>query len=178
MNSHTLQWLLLIVPWLTLLFMKKDDVKRFMPVGLLTALSSAIIGEIGSTLQFWRIGETVFPFSHTATFSYGAVPVAAMWVFKFTYERFWLYVATNAILDAGFAYMIFPWLVSVGILSFVRSSFIVYAINWGHQMILYGYQMWQDDIFTQKTTAGTMGIHVQPATAKPLPVERNSQDKK
>ena len=150
MNNQLIQWAMLIVPWLTLFLMKREDIKRYMPVGLFAALTGAIIGEFGSTLQFWGIGETVFPFKHTPLFAYGAIPVAAMWVFKFTYGRFWTFVVTNAILDIGFAYVVFPWLVSIGVFSFLRSSLVVYLINWGHQMILYGYQMWQDDIFVQR----------------------------
>jgi hypothetical protein len=172
--NQLIQWAMFIGPWLTLSLMKREDIKRYMPVGLFTALTGAIIGEFGSTLQFWEIGETAFPFKYTPLFAYGAIPITAMWVFKFTYGRFWTFVFTNAILDIGFAYVIFPWLVSIGVFSFLRSSLVVYLINWGHQMILYGYQMWQDDIFVQKEEANSFSTNLQPVATKPLPEEKDN----
>ena len=168
MNNQLLQWSMLFVPLLTLFLMKRDDVKRFAPVGIFAALTGTLIGEIGGTLQFWGIGETVFPFGNTPTFGYGAIPVASMWVFKLTYGRFWTYVVTNAILDLGLAYVIFPWLVSIGVFTFLRSSLIVYIINWGHQILLYSYQIWQEGIFV-KDARTSFSKNLQPAAAKPLP---------
>lgn len=177
MSNQIIQWSMLLLPWLTLLLMNREDVKRFAPVGVLSALTGAIIGEIGGTLHFWGIGESVFPFSHSATFAYGAIPVTSMWVFKFTYGRFWLYLITNAILDLGFAYIILPWFVSIGILSFLRSSLNVYIINWGHQILLYGYQIWQEGIFVKNEKASRYS-NLKPAAAKPLPQsEDNHPDK-
>lgn len=177
MVNPTIQWSMLFLPWLTLLLMKREDVKRFAPVGLLSALTGAVIGEFGGAFQLWGIGESVFPFSHSATFTYGAIPVTSMWVFKFTYGRFWTYLLTNAVLDLGFAYIILPWLVSIGVLSFLRSSLIVYIINWGHQILLYGYQIWQESIFV-KNEITSFSVNLKPAAAKPLPNNQDDQPEK
>lgn len=172
MSNQTILWGMLLAPWLTLIFMPGKDVKRFMPVGLLTAVTSAIIYESGITLMFWGAGETLFPLKQTSTFIYGALPAFAMWIFKYTYGRFWTYVVTNAIFDIGFAYILLPWLVSRGIMSSVNSH-TVYLINIGHEMVLYGYQMWQDDPCLKYTRAG-FKKNPQPVAAKPLPEDEQN----
>lgn len=107
MSNQAILWSMLILPWLTLFLMKKEDIKRFMPVALFTAVTQAIIVEVGITLGFLGGGrETLFPLNQMPTFTYGAISVFTMWIFKFTYERFGLYIAVNAIIDYGFAYII------------------------------------------------------------------------
>lgn len=167
MSNQALQWSMLILPWLTLFFMKKEAVKRYMPVALLTAVTGAIIVESGITLGLWSVTETLFPLNQIPVYIYGAIPAFTMWIFRFTYGRFWLYVATNAIVDIGFAYMILPWLVNRGILGFLGSSFQVYLINIGHELLLYGYQLWQDDAFA-RSERPVYHPALQPAAAKPL----------
>lgn len=176
MSNQMILWGMLIAPWLTLVFMPKEDIKRFMPVALLTALTSAIIAESGITLNLWGTAETLYPLNQMQPFSFGAIPAFTMWIFKFTYGRFWLYIVTNAIVDLVFAYLLMPWLVIRGVMSFLSSSFTVYLINFGHEMVLYGYQMWQDEAFVQSDRTSFCRT-LQPIVAKPLPEdEENSPD--
>jgi hypothetical protein len=167
---------MIIIPVLTLFFMKKEDIKRFAPVALLTAVTGAIIVESGTTLHLWEVKETLFPLNQIPPYIYAAIPIFTMWIFKFTYGRLWLYVLTNAIIDIGFAYVILPWLVRIGIFAFISSSLQIYLINIVHEFVLYGYQMWQDDIFahSEKTSLSTM---LQPAASKPVHEIDNNPDK-
>ena len=175
MSNQTFLWASFIIPWLTLFFMKREDIKRFIPVALFTALLSLIIGEIAGSLRFWEAGETVFPFKATHPTVIGALPVVTMWIFKFTYGRFWVYLVTNAILDLGFAFVFFPWLVLRGMMAFLSSSLIVYLLNWVTQIVIYGYQIWQEGIFlgADKTSSSH---NFQPAMAKLL--DEDCEDKK
>ncbi len=176
MSNQIILWSMIILPVLTLFFMKKKDIKRYTPVGLLTAVTGSIIVESGTTLQFWAVKETLFPLNQIPPYIYMTIPIFTMWIFKFTYGRIWLYVATNAVLDIGFAYAILPWLVHIGIFQFLSSSLLVYLINIAHEFVLYGYQMWQDDIFalSEKPAVSSM---IQPAIAKPLYETEGNKDK-
>jgi len=177
MSNQVVSWSMFIVPWLTLFFMNKEDIKRYMPVGLMAIVTTTIIHDIGITLGFWVVLESAFPLYEMLPYFYGNIPVLAMWVIKFTYGRFWLYVLTNTVLDIGFAFFIlgkfFP---TRGIYELVGiSSLGVLSINYIHMVVLYSYQMWQEGIFV-RSEKSNMSANVQPAAAKPLDQDDNTNN--
>ncbi|MZP29766.1 hypothetical protein GTO91_08615 [Heliobacterium undosum] len=161
MDNQTISWILFIVPWVTILLMNNDDKKRFVPAGLFSGITSGLIYQLGMIADLWYFKDVNFP-----VIMYGLFAVAAIWVLKFTFGRFWVYTITNAILDAGFAYVIFPWFGRKGLIGVGDwTSLFVYTINFIHAALIYGYQMWQDDIF--KTNEKTkMALNVQPVPAR------------
>lgn len=167
MNNNLILWSMFFIPWLTLFFMKKEDIKRYMPVGLLAIVTTTIIHDVGLTLGFWVVLENAFPFHQMLPYFYGNLPVLSMWIFKFTYGRFWLYVITNVVFDIVFAFGLLAYFFPArGIYELVRiSSFGVLGINIVHMLILYGYQLWQDDVFARsERTSFSSKLH--PAAAK------------
>lgn len=161
MSNQLILWSMLILPWLTLIFMKKDEIKRYMPVALFTAATSAIIIESGATLGLWAYRETAYPIK-MISYNYGIIPVITMWIFKFTFKRFWVYLAVNAVFDIGFAYLMLPWLVSRGIFDFVNSRIVLF-ITIPHSILLYVYQKWQEGELIRLESK-----NLQPAAAKQL----------
>ena len=140
MSNQVIILLMFIVPWLTLFFIGKQNLNRFMSAGLFTAVSSGVIYQFGIIFKFWYFKEISFPL-----IMYGTLPVAAMWVLKFTYGRYWIYTLTNAILDLGFAFVMFPWFGGREILGTGPwTSLIVYVINFIHAALIYGYQVWRE----------------------------------
>lgn len=177
MHNQVISWSMFIIPWLTLFFMKREDIKRYMPVGLWAIVSTTIIHDVGVTLGFWTVLKAAFPLNEMLPYFYGTMPVLTMWVIKFTYGRFWLYVLTNTVLDIGFAFFIlnrfFP---SMGIYKLVGiSPFGVLAINYLHMVALYIYQMWQEGIFAHSERSTDLLTNLQPAAAKPLPDDHNDK---
>jgi len=140
MDPQLILWMLLIVPLLSLFLMKKEKLKRFMPVSLFTAFTSGIIYEIGIIIGIWYFQTIAFPFV-----LYGFFPAVAIWVFRFTYGRFGLFIATNALIDLVWAFIIFPWLSKMGLIGmWPWTPLIVYLFSLAHSCLLYGYQMWQE----------------------------------
>ncbi|MBP2642593.1 MAG: hypothetical protein H6Q67_480 [Firmicutes bacterium] len=175
MSNQVILWGMLIAPWLTLFFMPKEDIKRFMPVALLTAVTSAIIVESGITLKMWSIAETVYPLNQMIPYVYGLSPLLSMWIMKYTYGRFMVYIITNAILDLGFTYTLLPFLSSRGIFLFISATpLIAYLPTIPHAALLYGFQMWQEGIFARSEKDNT-AANLQPAAAKPL--TKNQENK-
>lgn len=174
MSTQTVAWSVIIIPWLTLFFMKKEDVKRFMPVALFAIVSSTIIYESGITFKMWSTRETAYPLSQMLPSIYGAFPVLTMWVFKFTYDRFWPYLATNAVLDFVWAYAIFPSFVTSGILVFLKSSLYAFILTVCHAILVYGYQIWQEDKLVP-VVRRVFSPRIQPAATKPS--FKNKHDK-
>ncbi|VBB06488.1 Hypothetical protein LUCI_1721 [Lucifera butyrica] len=175
MSNQVILWSMLLTPFLTLFFMKKEDVKRYMPVGLFSAVTSAIIGDVGVTLGFWVHRETAYPLHSLMPFDIGLNLVLTMWVFIFTYRRFWMYMITNAILDIGFDFFLFQYYFpSRDIFNLVGiSPFQSYLITLGHALVIYGYQMWQEGILVRSERTTFLG-NLQPATK---PLSRDQENK-
>ena len=144
MNNQAILWSSLIAPWLTLFLMKKEDVKRFMPLALFTLTIIVIVIQMGITTGLWVIQETTFPLVSIPTYVYGVYPVGAMWIFIFTYGRFWKYLITELVVNSLLVIFGLPWLDNRGILIF-HTPLITFFIVTGVGMLLYIYQMWQED---------------------------------
>lgn len=144
MNNQAILWSSLIAPWLTLFLMKKEDVKRFMPLALFTLTIIVIVIQMGITTGLWVIRETTFPLVSIPTYVYGVYPVGAMWIFIFTYGRFWKYLITELVVNSLLVIFGLPWLDNRGILVF-HTPLITFFIVTGVGMLLYIYQMWQED---------------------------------
>lgn len=142
MSNQVIILIMFIVPWLTIFFVRKQNLNRFISAGLFTAVTSGVIYQFGIIFGFWYFKEISFPL-----IMYGTLPVAAMWVLIFTYGRFWKYTLVNAILDLGFAFVLTPWFGQREILGTIPwTGLIVYIINFIHAALIYAYQVWLDGV--------------------------------
>lgn len=176
MSNQVLLWGLFIVPWLTLILMPKQDIKRYLPAGLLATVLCIITTEIGIANGWWYIRETTYPLAVMPTYTYGAFPVVTMWALKYVYGRFRYFLVTELFLNTFFAIIYVPWIASRGIKDF-DARLILFFFAWAMGLILYGYQMWQEGIFAQAEKSD-FAHGVRTAAAKPLPPDLDESDKK
>ena len=143
MSNQVILWGTLLIPWLSLLLMKKEEIKRYISVGLLSTILCIIAIEAGIRFNWWVIRETTYPLSILPTYVYGFFPVLPMWLFKFTNKRFGLYLAVDTVLNIIFAYVVLPWFAQTGIIYYYArlNAFILETII---TVILYGFQSWQE----------------------------------
>lgn len=148
MNNQILLLVMIILPWLSLFFLKKDDIKRFMSVALFSAITSILISEINETLKMFVVKETLYPLQ-TPTYLLGLNPVVTIWIFKFTDRKFWRFLGVEVVFNLGFAYIFLNYfLQSRGIIQIIKGGPIIpFAMTMIHGVILYVYQRWQEDIF-------------------------------
>lgn len=163
MSNQTLFWASLIFSWLSTLFLKKEDLRRYMPVSLFCMLTFTFIFETGITLHWWAIKENFFPLVNMPVFIYGAYLIGTIWIFKYTYGRFWLFIITNIVLDYFLIFFLLDWFVQRGIWESYISHSQVLLITTALAILIYGYQMWQEG----QTRLVSMP-NVQPAISKPL----------
>lgn len=168
MSNQTLLWASFVISWLSVVFLKKEDLRRFMPVALFSALLTTIVMELGISLNWWQQAETVFPFISMSIFTYGAYLVGTIWIFKYTYSRFWLFMLTNAIIDFILVYFISNWLVQLGIFQIYLSTFYRFLMSVTMAVLLYDYQVWQEG----EVVSFRSFPSVQPAASKPLDEDR------
>lgn len=167
MSIQTIHWALFVIPWLTIFLVRKEDIKRYMPATLFATILSTLIHDSGITLGIWTLHETVFPLHGMTPYLYGSLAITALWVLKFTYGRFWLYMATNIILDIGFVFLFLGKLLPAkGILSLNVPPLQALPITLIHAVLIYGYQVWQEGVFIRSESKSYSSI-LQPAAAKP-----------
>ncbi|MEN6324745.1 MAG: hypothetical protein ABFD18_00840 [Syntrophomonas sp.] len=143
MSNQMIMWGSLIVPWLTLAFMNKEDIKRFMPAGLFATFLTIIFCDVGVRNGWWQFRATPYPFALLSPYVYGLFPIIPMWILKFTYERFWLFMGTESVVNVIFSFVLLPWFGSRGILEF-NAGLIVFVVATLFALLMYGFQMWQE----------------------------------
>jgi hypothetical protein len=167
MSNQTLLWASFVLSWLSTLFLKKEEMRRYMPVALFCMLVFAFIIESGISLHWWAVKESSFPLINIPIFVYGAYLVGTIWIFKYTYGRFWLFITTNIVLDFILIFFLINWFVQRGVWAFYISYFQVLLITTALAVLIYGYQMWQEgeaSLFKRLNFSS----NVQPAASKPL----------
>ncbi|GAE30385.1 hypothetical protein [Halalkalibacter hemicellulosilyticus] len=82
-------WALVIGSWFTLLLLKKEDIKRYMPAALLASYLMIIYNIFASNRSHWEIHYPIIPALDPLFISgvFGVFPVITIWVFYFTYRR-------------------------------------------------------------------------------------------
>ncbi|GAA4714777.1 hypothetical protein [Brevibacillus fulvus] len=142
--------LLLVVPWLSLFWLDKQTIKRYMPVTIFTALLMTIIFQIAYTFKWWTIHQSIVPWGYMidVSFAYGIFTVGTLWIFVLTYRKFWIYLLTNVAMDAIFAFVVFPLLDKTGVATLHKiSAWQYFLVILAISLLIYGYQAWQEPIF-------------------------------
>ncbi|HWR06149.1 hypothetical protein [Sporomusa sp.] len=163
MSNQTLLWSSVVLAWASTLFLKKEEMRRYMPVALFCSLAFAFIFEMGISLQWWAVKESSFPLINIPIFIYGPYLIATIWIFKYTYRRFWLYLVTNIVLDYILIFFLIDWFIQRAVWDAYISYFQILVVTTLLAVLIYGYQMWQEGEAVLKTTPS-----VQPAASKPL----------
>lgn len=142
-------WSGLIIPWLSLFFIDKHSIKRYMPVAIFVSLLLTILYEIAYTYKWWLLKQYIVPWGYITniSFVYGAFLVGTIWIFRFTYHNFWLYSITNIIVDALFAFGLLQLTEKLGIDQFINlPKYGAYLIMLALSLVIYVYQKWQEEI--------------------------------
>lgn len=162
---------MLVLPWLTLFFMPREDMKRWMPAALFVMVTNTLIVETGVTWKVWETHQNTYPLSEMISYVYGTLPVGAMWILKYTYGRFWLYTAVQTVGGLVLIMVVQPILHRRGIFVWLDENALsgigAFTTTVVHSLSVYLYQMWQESIFARSERPG-FSASLQPAAAKPL----------
>jgi len=174
MSNQVILWGTLIVPWLTLFFMPRKDVKRYMSAGLLAAFMSIIVSEVGVANGWWFFRENIYPIAMMSAYTYGLFPIIPMWILKYTYRRLGLYLAVEVVVNTVFSSFVLPWFGSRGIIDF-NAGLIAFILASIISIAVYGFQVWQEGIFVRSKRT-RFSANLQPLVAKPLPNDEGRKD--
>jgi hypothetical protein len=145
---------MLILPWLTLFFINKHSMKRFMPVAILASLLVTIIFEIGYVYDWWKVQVEIAPWDEITSVSltYGVFLVGTIWIFHFVFDRkFWVYMITNILVDGFYSFIALNILIRFGIYKLVNMGNLgIFMLMTFLAVIIYPYQKWQDSLNNSK----------------------------
>jgi hypothetical protein len=145
---------MLILPWLSLIFINKYSLKRFMPVAILASLLVTIIFELGYVYSWWKVQAELVPWDKITSVPlvYGFFLVGTIWIFRFTFGRtFWVYIIVNILMDGFYSFIGLNILIRLGIYKLVNmDNFGIFMLMILLAVIIYPYQKWQDSIMNSK----------------------------
>ncbi|MBP2642858.1 MAG: hypothetical protein H6Q67_745 [Firmicutes bacterium] len=176
MSNQVILWISLIAPWLTLFLMPRESIKRYLPTGLLVTVLSIIFTEIGIANGWWAIRETTYPLALIPSYTYGAFPVLSMWILKFLYGRFKIFVVTEVVMNILLSFVIYPWIAGRGIKDFFISNagIITFGFASAIALIAYIFQAWHEGVFV-RSERRNFSENLQPAAGKLLSKEENKK---
>ena len=146
-----IMWILLVLPWASLLFLDKTKIRKYMPVALFATVISTLVNQIAFANNWWSFAsmfgwDKIIPVYKV----YGVFLVGTLWIFALTFGKFWLFLIVNFLVDLFFSFVYGKVLTKFGIstsgnLSVVQDLILMTAQG----ILLYGYQMWQEKIFRE-----------------------------
>lgn len=145
---------MIILPWVSVFFMDRYSLKRFMPVAILASLLVTIIFEIGYVYDWWKIQSGILPWDiiTSVPLTYGIFLVGTLWIFHLTFDRgFWTYLITNILFDGFYSFIILNVLIWFGIYRLVNmGNFGIFMLMFMLSLIIYLYQKWQEGVIENK----------------------------
>jgi hypothetical protein len=140
--------LMIIIPWLSLFLIRRNSIQRFMPVAIFASLLVTIVFEMGYTFNWWTVHEEIVPWGNITSFplTYGIFIPGTIWIYHFTFDKpFWVYISSNALVDAFYAFIALRVLIFFGIYELDKMGhFGIFLIMIILAVIIYIYQRWQD----------------------------------
>ncbi|MFB6469067.1 hypothetical protein ACE38V_20145 [Cytobacillus sp. Hz8] len=133
--------------------MKREGIKRYIPVTIFTALLVTIIYELAYTYKWWELKVTIVPWGYitNVSYAYGSFLIGTMWIFYFTFKKFWLFLVANIIADGIDAFLIREFMELRGIIHYINlSNWNLFIVMVALSLIAFGFQVWQEKTFKLK----------------------------
>jgi hypothetical protein len=123
MKAKWKMYVLLILPWVSVIKLGKFSFMRYLPTIIFSDLVIALISELSRSLKWWKVKNPIFPKLATdVSFVFGPFTILNFWIFKLTYKKFWVYLMTNIVADYLFAYPLTTLAEKLGVYKMVRMS--------------------------------------------------------
>lgn len=142
-----------LLPWLTLPFIGSKTIQRFLPGALFMCVYVFFEGTFGEKKKWWWFHFNVKPnVLGEVPLIIGPFFVGSLWILKYTFGNFKLYLLINLIVDSIFTYFGLTWFKKIGYVSLVRLSklqlSLVFMIK---SFVMYGFQVLYEKVFSNRT---------------------------
>ncbi|MDQ0156544.1 hypothetical protein J2S07_002865 [Robertmurraya andreesenii] len=132
-----------ILTWLSVYFLPKKTVKRYLPSSTMAALLVMTTVFIGTHFNAWKVkGGTITRILNILSIILGPFSVGTLWILRFTFGKFWLYVLINLVQNLIYAFPILNILDKINFIKYVKFTRIHHIIaSMTYAIIIYGYQL-------------------------------------
>lgn len=133
---------IIVLPWLSLLLLRKREVKRFSFAGLVIVIFEIINHLIGHKRNWWKFYDKRKSFvKDELPFSIGPYMPLSIWLLKYSYGNFKKFIGLNVIADGLFAFLFMDILKKLKIIRLKRLNRIQFFFYLHFKAyILYGVQ--------------------------------------
>jgi hypothetical protein len=133
--------IMIILPWMSILFMDKKSFLRYLPVASFVNLFISVFSVVSNKRRWWKNKNPFSPGNVDFSYILGPYFVATLWIFKLTFGNFPKYLITNLVLNTLNAFpMAYAW-EKVDAFKFKKINHIGwYFICIILSIIIYGYQ--------------------------------------
>ncbi len=133
---------IILIPWLTLLFIGKRSIKRYSFAGIFIVIFEIINHIYGHKRNWWKFYDKRKSFIRDELpFSIGPYLPLSMWLLKISFGNFKKFVVLNLISDGLFAFFIIDVLKKLKIISLGRLNHVQFFIYLHFKAyLLYGFQ--------------------------------------
>lgn len=139
--------LMTILPWFTAPFIGGKTIKRFLPGAIFMAIYVTLEGAFATKRRWWWFPTDAKPnVVGEMPLILGPFFIGSLWILKYTYKRFFLYIFVNLLVDSFFTYIMLGWLKKIGYVSLFRINKIQLSLIFMIKtLVLYGFQKFYDD---------------------------------
>lgn len=132
---------ILILPWLTIPFLGKNMLKKYLPATIFIKSVTIALDLFGEKKKWWRFYRGIPPFISINFFDFGAYFVTTLWILKMTYGKFRLFLISNLIVQILFISLGLKYVKKYKIFSLINlSKFQYLGIDFLRAILLYAFQ--------------------------------------
>lgn len=140
------QWLMniamVLLSWLSLCFLDKRHIKRFLPASVLIFFVEALNVQFGKKRKWWVFYNKPKSYvSGEMPFNIGPFFALSIWILKGSYGNLKRFLLINAIIHAFFAFILMKIMKKIKVLKLVRINGFQFFIYYFYKaFLLYGFQ--------------------------------------
>lgn len=140
------QWLMniamVLLSWLSLFFIGKRNIKRFLPASVLIFFVETINVQFAKKRKWWVFNNKPKSYvSGELPFNIGPFFAFSMWVLKSSYGNFKRFLLLNAIIHTFFAFILMKIMKKIKVVKLVRiDGFQFFFYYFYKAFLLYGFQ--------------------------------------
>lgn len=139
-----------ILSWLTVCFIPKRTVKRFLPASTMSALLVMTTVFIGTHFNSWEVkGSTKTRIYNILSIILSPFSVGTLWILHLTFGKFRLYLLINFLQNLLYAFPILAFLDKINFIKYVkftRFHHMIAAMSFA--IIIYGFQSFLENPFS------------------------------
>jgi hypothetical protein len=138
---------MLILSWLTLPFLGKNALKKYLPSAIFISVLTKFLDKFGERKKWWRFYKGISPLDSMDFFNFGPYFATSLWMLKLFYGKFWVFLVSNTILQVVFIYLGLKYVKRYRILSLVfLTKFQYLVIDIFRAILLYSFQWTKDKL--------------------------------